>query len=719
MNHKKDDIVYYWYIDFDKHKTNKDIKNTKKIAETEMTQDEVGGEVGKNIRVRFIQSLPKYVCIDTDDKKSNDFMVKILNKYNIKGNCYPSISNYFKPDLEENSHKNHYWFETELPITSHIHVNNTLLDIWGSKCYYTNIKHIFNRQTINVGNNGEDYRIIFEPNVKGYYFDDSCKKYPFLTSEMYDDIMNINLKDELFTKKKVPSCLMHKDCIAFERFKCLEESGFKRDGYSPMSDYHKKILNDYQCNNKVNTSPLIIDDLSRGVICCVNVDGSNDPFIAVLRMKKEGRVSSYWGLPKGHPKQNESEISNAVRETLEEIGIDVCKYIHEDVYINDKYTFFGPMHIDSNRSKMQHGIPCLQYKEVKYFLAVLPEKVELKPQLEEVLECKWIRLSELKNLTYPNTNKMLINFFDSKKVKSKLECKTHSNSPPPLLQKLFEKTFSKHYYQAKFKGCDNTMPLYNGVKYNTNTVASAQLVNNVEVWAKVVSVYDGDTFYTVFQLPDEPIRKYKVRLCHDDNSRLDYVDAPELDSKDRNEKMKACASKQFVEKMILNKIVRLKIKGNDHYGRILADVSSINGDDTACLSEIIIQNNHAKKKYLSHFPKKKVSKSELLIHIKKESKQCEQLENQDSKPRFNILDPFHLFDNKKKTVDKVDKPLEVQQMENQDSKPRINILDPFHLFDNKKKTVDKVDKPLGGAQQMQNREERVDKKGFFDLFKKK
>jgi len=680
MNHKKDDIVYYWYMDFDKHKTNKDIKITKTIAEKEKELT----DQGKNIRIRYIQSLPKYVCIDTDDKKSNDFMVTILNKYNIKGNCYPSISNYFKPDLEENSHKYHYWFETELPITSHIHVNNTLLDIWGSKCYYTNISNIFKIQHFfTVGNNGEDYRIIFEPNVKGYYFDDSCKKYPLLTSEMYDDIMNINLKDELFTKKKVPSCSFHKDCIAFERFKCLEESGFKRDGYTPMSDYHKKILNDYQSNNKINTSPLIIDDLSRGVICCVNVDGSNDPFIAALRMKKEGRVSSYWGLPKGHPKQNESEISNAVREVLEEVGIDVCKYIHEDVYINDKYTFFGPMHIDSNsnRSKMQHGIPCLQYKEVKYFLAVLPEKVELKPQLEEVLECKWIRLSELKNVTYPNTNKMLTTFFDSKKVKSKLECKKQSNSPP-LLQKLFEKTFSKHYYQVKFKGYDNTMPKYNGTIFNSNKIAGTQLVNNIEAWAKVVRVYDGDTFFAVFQLPDEPIRKYKVRLTHDDNS-LDYIDAPELDSKNYNEKMKAYASKKFVEKMILNKIVRLKIKGSDDYGRILADVYSINGDDTTPLSEIIIQNNHAKKKYLPFLPKKKVSESELLIHIKEESKQCQQMENQDSKPRFNILNPFHLFNNNKKTVDKVDKPLEAQQM------------------------------------QSREKSETTNKKGFFDLFKKK
>jgi 8-oxo-dGTP pyrophosphatase MutT (NUDIX family)/endonuclease YncB( thermonuclease family) len=671
--HDKKDIVYYSYIDFDKCKTTKEIRVAKNQMQAGFTQD----EVGKNVRIRFIQSLKKYVCIDTDDKKSNDFMVKILNKYNIKGNCYPSISNYFKPDFEENAHKHHYWFETDLPITSHIHVNNTLLDIWGPKCYYTNIKQFFPRNIV-IGNNYEDYRIIFEPNVKGYYFDDSCKKYPFLTSEMYDDIMNINLKDELFTKKKVPSCLVHKDCIAFERFKCFEEYGFKRDGYSPMSDYHKKIINDYQSNNKVNTSPLIIDDLSNGVVCCVNVDGSNDPFIAVLRLKTEGRVSSYWGLPKGHLEQNESEISSAVRETLEEIGIDVCKYVHEDVCISEDYTFVTPMYLD--KWKMHSDYPCeskrplcIYFKKVKYFLAVLPEKVELTPQTEKVLECKWVRLSEFKKMTYPNTNKMLTNFINSKKVKSKLECKTQSSSPP-LLLKLFEKTNSKYYYQFKFKDCDNTMPVYNDVKFNTNKIADTQLVNSVEVWAKVVSVHDGDTFNAVFQLPDEPIRKYKIRLQQEEEGF--FIDAPELDSKDRNEKMKAYASKKFVEKMILNKIVRIKINGSDLYRRVLAQVYY---DGSASLSESMIQNNHATKKNFYSANTKKISEiSELLKYIKKEeSKQCgEQMKNQGLKPRFNILDPFHLFDNKKKTMDK----------------------------------------PLGAQQ---NREERVDKKGFFHLFKKK
>jgi 8-oxo-dGTP pyrophosphatase MutT (NUDIX family) len=446
--HDKKDDIFYFYIDFDKCKTNYDIKYLKvNYADYAACKTKT-----PNIRARYIKDLKKYVCVDTDDKKSNDFMIQIINKYNIKGNCYPSISNHFRPDVEDNSHKYHYWFETDLSITSHVHINDTLLDIWGPKCEYTYVD-IFSvpKKKENATSDGNDRRIIFEPCVEGMYLDTS-KKYPKLTSEIYKDIMNINMRKGFFSKeeKEVPSCFFHNNCIAFEQFKFAQENGFKRDGYNPMTDYHRNMLNEYQSKN-INVAVPMIDDLSRGVICCcVNVDDSKDPLIAVLRAKKNGHISKYWELPKGRPKPNESEINNAVRETREEIGIDVCKYIHKDVYVVDKFIFFGPMHID--RWKMHHDYPdeskrphVIYYKEVKYFLAVLPEKVELKPQKvelkpqhEEVLECKWVQLSELKKIIYPNQVKMLTNFIESKKVKSKL-----TNSKSELLPLGFLPFFQK------------------------------------------------------------------------------------------------------------------------------------------------------------------------------------------------------------------------------------------------------------------------------------
>jgi endonuclease YncB( thermonuclease family)/8-oxo-dGTP pyrophosphatase MutT (NUDIX family) len=643
--HQVADGVFYHYINFDKCKTNRDIKYEKTHLKLQLNVN--NDSENKNIRWYYIQSLKKYVCFDTDDKKSNDLMKMIMKKYNINGNCYPSISNYFKPEIEDNRHKYHYWFETDLPITSHIHMNNTLLDVWGPKCYYTNVDMFFSKDSsrpLTLGKNGEDYRIIFEPNVPGNYLDTS-KKYPCLTSEIYNEIMNININAGLFSKKeKAPSCLLHDNCIDFERFKNLEENGFMCDGYPQLSDHYKKILNDHQ-SYRVNKATPIIHDLSRGVICCVNVDGSKDPFIVALRMNKEGRVSNSWGLPKGHPSLNETEINNAVREMREETGVDVCKYVHEDAYFSEKYTFVAPMHHD--RWKMHSNYPneskrplCIHYKEVKYFLAVLPEKVELTPQPQEVLECKWIRLSEFKKLTYPSTNTLLTPFIESKKVKSKLECKSQ-----PFLQTLFEKTNSKYYYQLKYKDYDNSMPLYNSS--DGKAIVSSKLLKRIVVWAKVVNVHDGDTIHAVFQFSGEPVRKYKIRLTTTDTKK--YIDAPEINSKSHDEKMKAYASKKFVEELILNKIVRLEINGSDCYKRLTAIVYT-NGDRD--LSEIIHQNKHDEFKFINKndYYYKKISGSDgLLNHIKKEeSKYPRIMKKQESKLAFNILDPFHMFDKSKK-----------------------------------------------------------------------
>ena len=101
-----------------------------------------------------LQDKKKYVCVDTDSKKANDHVLSIMNKYNIQDNCYPSVSNYFHPNVEENCYKHHYWFEIVNPVGEHILINDALLDVWASD---------------------GSMRLIFEPNVTGMCFD-ACKK---------------------------------------------------------------------------------------------------------------------------------------------------------------------------------------------------------------------------------------------------------------------------------------------------------------------------------------------------------------------------------------------------------------------------------------------------------------------------------------------------------------------------------------------------------------
>lgn len=438
------------YLD---RKTNNSRDKSTKILNVDVCKDEWKDSIAKkfhyyknnnkpndengNTLVFNLQDKKKYVCVDTDSKKANDHVLSIMNKYNIQDNCYPSVSNYFHPNVEENCYKYHYWFEIVNPVGEHILINDALLDVWASD---------------------GSCRLIFEPNVTGMCFD-ACKKYPMFTDEIYSDILNIHSKKGfIFTKEQANSCRRHDDCNDFVRFKREEKNGFRRDGYNPMSRYHKELLEKYLTRKNPNSYALVYDDKSYGVICCVKTNDHNDPIIATIRMCIE---PSYLSLPKGHAEKSESDIDCAIRETREEIGIDASKYIDPKLYTTEKYTIAHPMH--DSMWKMHKDYPneskrpfCVYYKEVKYFLAIFPEIMELKPQPEEILECKWVLLSKLKKEMHTESSKVLTNFIESKNVKSKLnnpQCKNSSVYVKPWTNpfKLFEKSQPQPQPQSELR----------------------------------------------------------------------------------------------------------------------------------------------------------------------------------------------------------------------------------------------------------------------------
>ena len=430
----------YHYMNFVECKTNKDIKQLKKQLFKEHYKSSKSQNkplANSNVRSFILSTKKHFMVFDTDDKESNDHVVSIMNKYGIKGNFYKSISNYFRPDLEENSHKFHYWFRTDKPITTHIHVNGSNLDIWGPRGDLT---------TTQWGN--EDNRVICEPNVKGEYFDDS-REYPLLTDSIYNDVVNIKNTHGLFSNKQKVTCILHDDCIGVENMEIYNLKKYDLDGYYPMSAYGKKFLNKHK-----DKTPMVIQDKSIGTICCVNIPGSNDPLIATLITHEDG----LYFLPKGHPKINESNIDTALRETCEEIGIDVRKYLYPDVHTCEKYIHVGIMHIDA--WKMHKDYPneskrpiCVYHKEVQFFLAVLPETMPLIPEREKNTECKWISLSKFKKMTYPSTQTMITTFFNSKNAKSKLACKiknrTDTDNKKLLLQEISKKNIFSLFSKKK------------------------------------------------------------------------------------------------------------------------------------------------------------------------------------------------------------------------------------------------------------------------------
>jgi endonuclease YncB( thermonuclease family) len=99
--------------------------------------------------------------------------------------------------------------------------------------------------------------------------------------------------------------------------------------------------------------------------------------------------------------------------------------------------------------------------------------------------------------------------------------------------------------------------------------------NNKIFKAKVVKVYDGDTITVVFMIFGD---YYRFSI------RMDGYDSPEIRSKNPDlvkkelEKKWANESKNFLSGMIMDKIVLLKCKDFDKYGRILGTVE-LNGMD--------------------------------------------------------------------------------------------------------------------------------------------
>ena len=94
------------------------------------------------------------------------------------------------------------------------------------------------------------------------------------------------------------------------------------------------------------------------------------------------------------------------------------------------------------------------------------------------------------------------------------------------------------------------------------------------VAAKVIRVYDGDTF-TVEAYPWPGITaKASVRV--------NGVDTPEIRGKCESEKRKAIAAREFVKWLVLGEVVFLQnVKYGKYAGRVVADVKLKGGDSLA------------------------------------------------------------------------------------------------------------------------------------------
>jgi endonuclease YncB( thermonuclease family) len=114
--------------------------------------------------------------------------------------------------------------------------------------------------------------------------------------------------------------------------------------------------------------------------------------------------------------------------------------------------------------------------------------------------------------------------------------------------------------------------------------------------AKVIKVYDGDTFW-ISAWYNNNLCRFKVRLYG--------VDCPELRGTKGKEKEKALEAKKFVMDTVLDKLVNITVLNNkkvcnkkitEKYGRLLAKVYP-NGFHYPDLSTMLIKQGLAKEYY--------------------------------------------------------------------------------------------------------------------------
>lgn len=111
---------------------------------------------------------------------------------------------------------------------------------------------------------------------------------------------------------------------------------------------------------------------------------NNQCFTLLIQNKNGG----HWAFPKGHTEGNETERETAMREVLEETGLDIC--IHTDF-----------------RFVIQYSPMPEVMKDVVYFLAEV-SSAEVHCQEEEIEAACWLPLDEAEaKVTFPQDKSVM------------------------------------------------------------------------------------------------------------------------------------------------------------------------------------------------------------------------------------------------------------------------------------------------------------------------
>ena len=187
---------------------------------------------------------------------------------------------------------------------------------------------------------------------------------------------------------------------------------YRRAGYRPMLQVHEDALTEALAGGRAlfcgahasSTCACAhreLEDCSYGcIVVARGGDGAAEPLVAMVVVQSSNpQEGAYYAFPKGHADAGEGPADAAVREVLEEVGLDCRGCLLPEVFLDQGYSFTGRLH--SDRWRAHPAFPdeskrpfCVSHKLVRLYLSLVPEAAPLTPQPGEAVRAEWVPLSQ-------------------------------------------------------------------------------------------------------------------------------------------------------------------------------------------------------------------------------------------------------------------------------------------------------------------------------------
>lgn len=130
---------------------------------------------------------------------------------------------------------------------------------------------------------------------------------------------------------------------------------------------------------------------------------------------------------------------------------------------------------------------------------------------------------------------------------------------------------------------NNKIQLLNELQNINIKNIKSHIFQDLMVDAYCYKVYDADTISVIFKYKDEIIKT---------NLRISRIDSPEIKSKNELEKNKAIEGREYLKKLILNKLILIKIGEQEKYSRLLAEIYTL--DNNLNINDYLVKGGYAK-----------------------------------------------------------------------------------------------------------------------------